>query len=53
ITPDIVRVTSFIDMKKLNNRDGLLLAERLKSYMQEGGDIGKLERHLSKTYSQY
>jgi len=53
ITPDIVKVTSFIDMKKLNNRDGLLLAERLKSYMQEGGDIGKLERHLSKTYSQY
>ncbi|MEY8349432.1 DNA mismatch repair protein [Bacillus cereus] len=53
ITPDIVKITSFIDIKKLDSRDGLLLAERLKSYVQEGGDIGKLERHLSKTYNQY
>ncbi|PES73861.1 DNA mismatch repair protein [Bacillus cereus] len=53
ITPDNVRITSFIDMKNLNSRAGELLAERLESYVQQGGDIGKLECHLSKTYSKY
>ncbi|MDA1754770.1 DNA mismatch repair protein [Bacillus cereus] len=52
-TPDTVRIISFFDTKKLDSRDGEQLAERLKSYVQEGGDIGKLERHLSKTYSEY
>lgn len=52
-TPDNVKIKSFIDMKNLDSRGGLLLVERLNSYMQEGGDIGKLERHLSKTYNQY
>ena len=53
ITPDKVRITSFIDTKKLDSRAGELLAERLKFYVQQGGDISKLERHLSKTYNQY
>lgn len=53
ITPDTVRITSFIDMKKLDSRAGLLLAESLKAYVQEGGDIGKLEQYLSKTYNGY
>ncbi|PGM55609.1 DNA mismatch repair protein [Bacillus cereus] len=53
ITPDNVRITSFIDTKKLDSRAGELLAERLESYLQQGGDIGELERHLSKTYSKY
>lgn len=53
ITPDKVMVTSFIDTKKLDSRAGEQLAESLKSYVQQGGDIGKLERHLSKTYSKY
>ncbi|PFH71638.1 DNA mismatch repair protein [Bacillus cereus] len=53
ITSDNVRITSFIDMKKLDSRAGELLAERLESYVQQGGDIGKLEGHLSKTYSKY
>ena len=53
ITPDNVRITSFIDMKNLNSRAGELLAERLESYVQQGGNVGKLERHLRKTYSKY
>ncbi len=53
ITPDKIRITTFIDTKKLNSRAGELLAERLESYLQQGGDISKLERHLSKTYSKY
>ncbi|MCU4787906.1 DNA mismatch repair protein [Bacillus cereus] len=53
ITPEKVRITSFIDTKKLDSRAGKLLAERLKSYVQQGGDIGRLERHLSRTYSKY
>ncbi|WP_144572566.1 DNA mismatch repair protein [Bacillus paramycoides] len=53
ITPDNVRITSFIDTKKLDSRAGKLLAERLESYLQQGGDIGELEHHLSKTYSKY
>ncbi|MGP7816142.1 DNA mismatch repair protein [Niallia sp. 01092] len=52
-TPDKVKIKSFIDMKKLDSRDGLLLAEGLNSYILEGGDINKLERHLSKMYNQY
>ncbi|WP_336820391.1 DNA mismatch repair protein [Bacillus thuringiensis] len=53
ITPDKVRIRSFIDTKKLDSRAGERLAERLKSYVQQGGDIGELECHLSKTYSKY
>lgn len=53
MTPDKVRITSFIDTKKLDSRAGELLAERLKSYVQQGGNVGKLERHLRKTYSKY
>ncbi|MGQ3740813.1 DNA mismatch repair protein, partial [Bacillus sp. Fil] len=53
ITPDKVRITSFIDTKKLDSRAGELLAERLKSYVQQGGDVGKLDRHLRKMYSKY
>ncbi|MED0970744.1 DNA mismatch repair protein [Bacillus paramycoides] len=53
ITPDNVRITSFIDTKKLDSRAGKLLADRLESYLQQGGDIGELEHHLSKTYSKY
>lgn len=53
ITPDKVKVTSFIDTKKLDSRAGELLAEKLQFHVQQGGDIGKLERHLSKTYSKY
>lgn len=53
ITPDTVKITSFIDTKKLDSRDGEQLARRLESYVQEGGDISKLECHLSKTYSEY
>lgn len=52
-TPETVEITSFIDMKKLDSRDGLLLAKRLKTFAQENGDIGELERHLSKTFSKY
>ncbi|PEX37677.1 DNA mismatch repair protein [Bacillus cereus] len=52
-TPDQIRITSFIDTKKLDSRAGELLAVRLESYVQQGGDIGELERHLSKTYSKY
>ncbi|PGZ97513.1 DNA mismatch repair protein [Bacillus pseudomycoides] len=53
MTPEKVSITSLIDVQKLDSRDGKLLAERLKTYVQEGGDIGKLERHLNKTYSKY
>ncbi|MEW5206796.1 DNA mismatch repair protein [Bacillus thuringiensis] len=53
ITPDKVKVPSFIDTKKLDSRAGELLAEKLQFHVQQGGDIGKLERHLSKTYSKY
>ena len=53
ITPDKVRIRSFIDTKKLDSRAGERLAERLKFYVQQGGDIGELECHLSKTYSKY
>ncbi|MGF9965810.1 DNA mismatch repair protein [Bacillus rhizoplanae] len=53
MTPEEVSITALIDTQKLDNRDGKLLAERLKTYVQEGGDIGKLERHLNKTYSKY
>ncbi|AAY60576.1 DNA mismatch repair protein (plasmid) [Bacillus cereus] len=53
MTPDKVRITSFIDTKKLDSRAGELLAERLKFYVQQGGEINKLEHHLSKTYNQY
>ena len=53
ITPDKVRIRLFIDTKKLDSRAGERLAERLKSYVQQGGDIGELECHLSKTYSKY
>ncbi|AOM13122.1 DNA mismatch repair protein [Bacillus thuringiensis] len=53
ITPDKVRITSFIDTKKLDSRAGELLAERLKSYVQQGGNVGELDRHLRKTYSKY
>lgn len=53
MTPDTVRITSFIDTKKLDSRAGELLAERLKSYVQQGGNVGKLDRHLRKTYSKY
>lgn len=52
-TPDKVWIKSFIDTEKLDGREGELLAERLKTYVLENGDIGELERHLSKTYSQY
>ncbi|MCP1123537.1 DNA mismatch repair protein [Bacillus sp. AFS018417] len=52
-TPKKVSITSLIDTQKLDSRSGELLAERLKTYVQEGGDIGKLERHLNKTYSKY
>ncbi|MFB8331274.1 DNA mismatch repair protein [Bacillus wiedmannii] len=52
-TPDNVKIKSFIEMKNLDSRGSLLLVERLNSYIQEGGDICKLERHLSKTYNQY
>ena len=52
-TPDQIRITSFIDTKKLDSRAGERLAVRLESYVQQGGDIGELERHLSKTYSKY
>jgi len=53
ITPDYVRVTLLVDTEKLDSRAGELLAERLESYVQQGGDIGELERRLSKTYSKY
>jgi hypothetical protein len=53
MTPEKVSITALINTQKLDSRDGKLLAERLKIYVEEGGDIGKLERHLNKTYSKY
>ncbi|MGG0185619.1 DNA mismatch repair protein [Bacillus rhizoplanae] len=53
MTPEKVSITALIDTQKLDSRVGELLAERLKTYVQEGGDIGKLECRLNKTYSKY
>ncbi|MEI4827930.1 DNA mismatch repair protein [Bacillus sp. FJAT-53711] len=53
MTPEKVSITALINTQKLDSRDGEFLAERLKIYVQEGGDIGKLERHLNRTYSKY
>jgi hypothetical protein len=51
-TPDEVWINSFINTQNLTSRAGELLAERLNSYVQEGGDLGKLERKLDKKYSE-
>ncbi|MFD0771482.1 DNA mismatch repair protein [Bacillus sp. CGMCC 1.60114] len=53
MTPEKIPITALIDTQKLDSHSGELLAERLKTYVQEGGDIDKLERHLNKTYSKY
>ena len=50
-TPDKVWIKSFINTENLTSHAGELLAERLSLYVQEGGDLGKLERKLDKKYA--
>ena len=52
-TPDKVWIKSFINTENLTSHAGELLAERLSQYVQEGGDLGKLERKLDKKYAKY
>lgn len=49
-TPDYVKINNLINMKGINDEAGLLLAKKLEAYVQKGGDLGKLERHLNNRY---
>lgn len=51
-TPDNVRIKGLIDMEGLDSWGGSLLAERLNTFVHEGGNIEKLERRLSEMYQQ-
>ena len=45
-TPDFVRLKSMMKTDHLSNKSGQIMAERLKQYIEEGGDLEKLESYL-------
>ncbi|MFB9760428.1 DNA mismatch repair protein [Ectobacillus funiculus] len=50
-TPEKVEIASFLNIGNLDHETGQKLANILRSYVEQGGNLGKLERRLEKKYT--
>ncbi|WP_174733463.1 DNA mismatch repair protein [Mesobacillus harenae] len=46
VTPDIVKIIRLLNVKHVDKQSGLLMAENLKAFVADGGNLEKLERQL-------
>lgn len=46
-TPETIKIKSLINLETLDNKVGKLITKKLALFVQEGGNIDKLERKLS------
>ncbi|MCQ6277539.1 DNA mismatch repair protein [Bacillus sp. V3B] len=45
-TPNIVKVTTLLKVKHINKKSGKLMADRFNAFVEDGGNLERLERHL-------
>lgn len=46
MTPDIVKVNKLLKVKHINKNSGKLMADKFKTFVEDGGNLEKLERRL-------
>jgi hypothetical protein len=46
MTPDIVKVNKLLNVKHINKNAGKLMADKFKTFVEDGGNLEKLERRL-------
>jgi hypothetical protein len=46
VTPDIVKLNTKLNVKHIEKSSGKLMADKLKTFVEGGGNIDKLERRL-------
>jgi hypothetical protein len=46
VTPDIVKVNTLLKVKHINKNSGKLMADKFKTFVEDGGNLEKLERRL-------
>ncbi|TCN19744.1 DNA mismatch repair protein [Mesobacillus foraminis] len=46
VTPECVKVNTFLKVKHLNKNSGKLMADTFKTFVKDGGNLEKLERNL-------
>lgn len=49
-TPNIVKVSTLLNIKHVNKNAGRLMADQFKTFVEGGGNLGKLERRLQRGF---